>query len=111
MSPMTNGKADGHGSKSSDGKSAQAELYSRPGAAFPCKNLPCCQPGEQLAEVTLVGPSWHTARWLSVTASVSPRDRIVLLEGHGVECDAQAGPFVRQRYLVHPRLPTLCLGP
>jgi hypothetical protein len=31
---------------------------------------------------------------ISVTASASPRDRIVLLEGHGVECDAHAGPFV-----------------
>ena len=35
------------------------------------------------------------------------RDRIVLVEGHGVESDAHAGPFVRHRYLARrrPRLP------
>jgi hypothetical protein len=36
------------------------------------------------------------------------RDRIVLLEGHGVEGDAHAGPFVRHRYLARrPRIPNL----
>jgi hypothetical protein len=37
------------------------------------------------------------------------RDRIVLVEGHGVEGDAHAGPFVRHRYLARrrPRLPNL----
>ena len=37
------------------------------------------------------------------------RDRIVLLEGHGVEGDAHAGPFVRHRYLARrrPRAPNL----
>jgi hypothetical protein len=37
------------------------------------------------------------------------RDRIVLLEGHGVEGDAHAGPFVRHRYLARrrPRVPNL----
>jgi hypothetical protein len=46
---------------------------------------------------------------ISVTASASPRDRIVLLEGHGVEGDAHAGPFVRHRYLARrrPRVPNL----
>jgi hypothetical protein len=36
-------------------------------------------------------------------------DRIVLVEGHGVEGDAHAGPFVRHRYLARrqPRLPNL----
>ncbi|UWU94186.1 MOSC domain-containing protein [Bradyrhizobium sp. CB1015] len=37
------------------------------------------------------------------------RDRIALVEGHGVEGDAHAGPFVRHRYLARrqPRLPNL----
>ncbi|TWA92599.1 MOSC domain-containing protein [Bradyrhizobium stylosanthis] len=37
------------------------------------------------------------------------RDRIVLVEGHGIECDAHAGPFVRLRYMARrrPRLPNL----
>ncbi|QOZ65930.1 MOSC domain-containing protein [Bradyrhizobium arachidis] len=37
------------------------------------------------------------------------QDRIVLMEGHGVEGDAHAGPFVRHRYLAarRPRLPNL----
>jgi hypothetical protein len=37
------------------------------------------------------------------------RDRIVLVEGHGVEGDVHAGPFVRHRYLARrqPRLPNL----
>jgi hypothetical protein len=37
------------------------------------------------------------------------RDTIVLVEGHGVEGDAHAGPFVRHRYLARrrPRLPNL----
>ena len=41
--------------------------------------------------------------------SKPPRDRIVLVEGHGVEGDAHAGPFVRHRYLARrrPRLPNL----
>lgn len=41
--------------------------------------------------------------------SKPPQDRIVLLEGHGVEGDAHAGPFVRHRYLARrqPRLPNL----
>ncbi|WP_346347985.1 hypothetical protein [Bradyrhizobium sp. 139] len=36
-------------------------------------------------------------------------DRIVLVEGHGVEGDAHAGAFVRHRYLARrqPRLPNL----
>jgi hypothetical protein len=35
--------------------------------------------------------------------------RIILVEGHGVEGDAHAGPFVRHRYLARrrPRLPNL----
>lgn len=35
------------------------------------------------------------------------QDRIILVEGHGVEGDAHAGPFVRHRYLARrqPRLP------
>jgi MOSC domain-containing protein YiiM len=41
--------------------------------------------------------------------SKRPRNEIVLLEGHGVEGDAHAGPFVRHRYLARrqPRLPNL----
>ena len=41
--------------------------------------------------------------------SKPPQDRIVLVEGHGVEGDAHAGPFVRHRYLARrrPRLPNL----
>ncbi|MGY4368848.1 hypothetical protein ACVW1A_004913 [Bradyrhizobium sp. LB1.3] len=40
--------------------------------------------------------------------SKPPRDRIVLVEGHGVEGDVHAGPFVRHRYLARrPRLPNL----
>ena len=41
--------------------------------------------------------------------SKQTRDRIVLLEGHGVEGDAHAGPFVRHRYLARrrPRAPNL----
>ncbi|EHR00308.1 MOSC domain-containing protein [Bradyrhizobium sp. WSM471] len=37
------------------------------------------------------------------------QDRIVLVEGHGVEGDAHAGPFVRHRYLARrrPGLPNL----
>jgi MOSC domain-containing protein len=37
------------------------------------------------------------------------QDRIVLVEGHGVEGDAHAGAFVRHRYLARrqPRLPNL----
>ena len=37
------------------------------------------------------------------------RERIILVEGHGVEGDAHAGPFVRHRYLARrrPRLPNL----
>jgi hypothetical protein len=37
------------------------------------------------------------------------RDTIMLVEGHGVEGDAHAGPFVRHRYLARrrPRLPNL----
>jgi MOSC domain-containing protein YiiM len=37
------------------------------------------------------------------------QDRIVLVEGHGVEGDAHAGPFVRHRYLARhqPNLPNL----
>ncbi len=37
------------------------------------------------------------------------QDRIILVEGHGVEGDAHAGPFVRHRYLARrwPRLPNL----
>jgi hypothetical protein len=37
------------------------------------------------------------------------RERISLVEGHGVEGDAHAGPFVRHRYLAsrRPRLPNL----
>jgi hypothetical protein len=37
------------------------------------------------------------------------QDRIMLVEGHGVEGDAHAGPFVRHRYLARrqPRLPNL----
>ncbi|WP_375762526.1 MOSC domain-containing protein [Bradyrhizobium sp. B025] len=41
--------------------------------------------------------------------SKPPRDQIVLVEGHGVDGDAHAGPFVRHRYLARrqPRLPNL----
>jgi hypothetical protein len=41
--------------------------------------------------------------------SKPPQDRIVLVEGHGVQGDAHAGPFVRHRYLARrrPRLPNL----
>lgn len=37
------------------------------------------------------------------------QDRIILVEGHGVEGDAHAGPFVRHRYLARrqPHLPNL----
>jgi hypothetical protein len=37
------------------------------------------------------------------------QDRIILVEGHGVEGDAHAGPFVRHRYLARrrPRQPNL----
>ncbi|MCS3761305.1 MOSC domain-containing protein [Bradyrhizobium centrosematis] len=37
------------------------------------------------------------------------QDRIVLVEGHGVQGDAHAGPLVRHRYLARrrPRLPNL----
>lgn len=37
------------------------------------------------------------------------RERIILVEGHGVEGDAHAGSFVRHRYLARrrPRLPNL----
>jgi len=37
------------------------------------------------------------------------QNRIVLVEGHGVQGDAHAGPFVRHRYLARrrPRLPNL----
>lgn len=37
------------------------------------------------------------------------QERIILVEGHGVEGDAHAGPFVRHRYLSRrrPRLPNL----
>ncbi|UPJ73522.1 MOSC domain-containing protein [Bradyrhizobium sp. 187] len=37
------------------------------------------------------------------------QDRIVLIEDHGVQGDAHAGPFVRHRYLARrrPRLPNL----
>lgn len=37
------------------------------------------------------------------------RPEIVLVEGHGVEGDAHAGPYVRHRYLArrHPSLPNL----
>jgi hypothetical protein len=37
------------------------------------------------------------------------RDVIMLVEGHGVEGDAHAGPFVRHRYLARrtPRIPNL----
>ena len=37
------------------------------------------------------------------------QDHIVLVEGHGVQGDAHAGPFVRHRYLARrrPRLPNL----
>ena len=37
------------------------------------------------------------------------RDSIILVEGHGVEGDAHAGPFVQHRYLARrrPRLPNL----
>lgn len=37
------------------------------------------------------------------------QERIILVEGHGVEGDAHAGPFVRHRYLARrrPRLPNL----
>ena len=37
------------------------------------------------------------------------RESILLIEGHGVEGDAHAGPFVRHRYLARhqPRLPNL----
>ncbi|MCP1782149.1 MOSC domain-containing protein YiiM [Bradyrhizobium japonicum] len=38
--------------------------------------------------------------------SKPPQDRIVLVEGHGVEGDAHAGPFVRHRYLAR-RQPSL----
>ncbi|MGY4471814.1 MOSC domain-containing protein YiiM [Bradyrhizobium sp. LB9.1b] len=43
--------------------------------------------------------------------SKPPRDRIVLVEGHGVEGDVHAGPFVRHRYLARRqhRLPNLRL--
>ncbi|WP_439402785.1 hypothetical protein ACNJYA_10470 [Bradyrhizobium sp. DASA03068] len=41
--------------------------------------------------------------------SKSSWDQIALVEGHGVEGDAHAGPFVRHRYLARrrPRLPNL----
>lgn len=41
--------------------------------------------------------------------SKPPRERIVLVEGHGVDGDAHAGAFVRHRYLTRrqPRLPNL----
>jgi len=41
--------------------------------------------------------------------SKPPQDRIMLVEGHGVEGDAHAGPFVRHRYLARrqPRLANL----
>jgi hypothetical protein len=41
--------------------------------------------------------------------SKPPRDRIVLVEGHGVEGDAHAGAFIRHRYIARrrPRLPNL----
>ncbi|UQR68255.1 MULTISPECIES: hypothetical protein [Bradyrhizobium] len=37
------------------------------------------------------------------------QDRILLVEGHSVEGEAHAGPFVRHRYLARrrPRLPNL----
>ncbi|WP_247546991.1 MOSC domain-containing protein [Bradyrhizobium sp. 177] len=41
--------------------------------------------------------------------SKPPQDRIMLVEGHGVEGDAHAGAFVKHRYLARrqPRLPNL----
>jgi MOSC domain-containing protein YiiM len=41
--------------------------------------------------------------------SKSKRDHIVLMQGHGIEGDAHAGPFVRHRYLARrrPHLPNL----
>lgn len=41
--------------------------------------------------------------------SKMPQRDLLLVEGHGVEGDAHAGPFVRQRYLAgrQPRLPNL----
>ena len=41
--------------------------------------------------------------------SKPPQNRIVLVEGNGVEGDAHAGEFVRHRYLARrqPRLPNL----
>ena len=38
-----------------------------------------------------------------------PRREILLIEGHGVDGDAHAGPFIRHRYLARrqPRLPNL----
>lgn len=41
--------------------------------------------------------------------SKMPQRDILLVEGHGVEGDAHAGPYVRHRYLARrqPRLPNL----
>ena len=41
--------------------------------------------------------------------SKAPLDRVVLVEGHGIEGDAHAGAFVQHRYLARrqPRLPNL----
>ena len=64
---------------------------------------------EQAYALTLEGTVVAVAADRGHHFSKPPRDRIVLLEAHGVKGDAHAGPFVRHRYLARrqPRLPNL----
>jgi hypothetical protein len=60
-------------------------------------------------DLSLEGKITAVAADLGNHFSKPVQDRIVLLEGHGVQGDAHAGPFVRHRYLARgrPRLPNL----
>lgn len=63
-------------------------------------------PGHSFSlEGTVVAVAAHRGHHFSK----APQDRIVLVEGHGVEGDAHAGAFVRHRYLARrqPHLPNL----
>ena len=63
----------------------------------------------QAHELSLQGRVVAVAADLGHNFSKPLQDRIVLVEGHGVEGDAHAGPFVRHRYLARrrPGLPNL----
>lgn len=67
------------------------------------------QPDAPIPDLALEGSVLAVSADRGHHFSKSPQDRVLLVEGHGVEGDAHAGAFVKHRYLARrqPRLANL----